>query len=106
MRLSSKTRYAARTLARLASAQGTDALSARQLAECRDLSVKYPEHILRGLNSAGVRQSGAWNRRWIRACEATGASHAQGPVRGVPGAVGSRGVRITSHLITHSRRLR
>jgi Rrf2 family protein len=53
MRLSSKTRYAARTLARLASAQGTDALSARQLAECRDLSVKYPEHILRGLNSAG-----------------------------------------------------
>jgi Rrf2 family protein len=53
MRLSTKIRYAARTLAQLASTQTVAPIPARQLAACQDISVKYLEHILGALRSAG-----------------------------------------------------
>ena len=54
MKLSTKTRYAARALAQLASAPADRPISARELAECQDMSTKYLEAILKSLNSAGL----------------------------------------------------
>jgi Rrf2 family protein len=53
MRLSTRTRYAARALAELASARVTP-VSVREIAEGQHISAKYLEQIFHTLNSAGL----------------------------------------------------
>ena len=52
MKLTTKTRYAARALTQLASA--TAPITVHQLAECQDISEKYLESIMKALHSAGL----------------------------------------------------
>ena len=53
MRLSTRTRYAARALAEIASAKVTP-VSVREIAECEHISAKYLEQILNTLSSVGL----------------------------------------------------
>jgi len=54
MRLSTKTRYAARAMAELGSVKNGGSLSVREVAERQHLSAKYLENIFQVLSSAGL----------------------------------------------------
>ena len=54
MRLSTKTRYAARALTELSSIDSGSPVSVREVAERQQISAKYLENIFRSLCSAGL----------------------------------------------------
>jgi len=54
MEISTKLRYGARALAELGRVYPERPISARELAELQGLSVKYLEHILSALKTAGI----------------------------------------------------
>lgn len=62
MKLSTKTRYAARALTQLASVPEAGPIAVRELAECQNVSAKYLESIMKPLQAAGLVRAVRGNR--------------------------------------------